>query len=104
MFKKINRAIYQLLTFTENIVKCDKCKHLINKEDAVDGGDEIRVKITESHCGFFYKREKYIAEIKLCPRCAAEIAVNGKTAIEKLEEARNKFEEEQSKRIKKLKK
>ena len=94
MFKKIKQSIYELLKFKESIVKCKKCKHLINKEDAVNGGDEIRHKRTESHCGFFYTHEKYIAEIKLCPRCAAE----NKAASEMTATEANKVNKKNAKR------
>ena len=68
MFKKINEAIFELLKFKKNIVKCDMCKCLIMKEDAVDGEDQIRVRVI--HGLYNTKYEKYIAEIKFCPICA----------------------------------
>lgn len=69
----MNQAILELLKFKKNVVKCKKCKHLIEKEDAIDGGDEIMVKChRDKYNLFFYTYEKYIAETFLCPRCAAE--------------------------------
>lgn len=56
-------------------VTCEVCGCLVDKRDAVDGKDEVRVKCdASSFIAFLSSREKHIHTPHYCKRCAKEMA------------------------------